>query len=320
MLKSTKRIQIGALAVLLELLGTISVHAQTPSDVQEEPAFLADLRARTPLSNGLRPLFLHPAKTVPWDLFESGSLTPSSQTEILTQDNFWLPIKVSLTSSSADESADLRALVRKIEKSCKSGELQRSPVEDVKHLQTYLGITQSQLKKAGLLGFFTCVRADGAYFKVAVRGSSLPVQEVFLGAIWGADVSVLTNDVARRALAEINARRDADQQSLTEYAQETKRLRSSLTPGQTVAVRTTDISPALVAEMRQRDRVSGDFMVCALVIEVKKALAQVQIGKEIVFVAADKLFPAGTATDQSGEAVRYNYMGTDKRVPTACLQ
>lgn len=154
-----------------------------------------------------------------------------------------------------------------------------SPLKNVPHDQkTAARQSIAELAKNDLYGDYTCV-ADGKilfFVKVVPQVDAEPTL-IPPGFNWGVYADLLSGSQVGSAESDSG-----------EFAQ-------GIASGANVAIRASDLPVALRPRMKiYSDYISDNsYRVCAMVVDLKGELVQVQVGTALVFVQRSKLLPAG---------------------------
>lgn len=280
------------------------------------PQFIADLNARKPLAGGGSVLFLKPVQALP--VVVDG--VPGAST-VKAEGSFYIPLQVGILTISKDSMADLRGLVEQVRADCGDGELRREPVS----VPSFMGkpaVTDasSDVNKAGLVGDFRCIQGGETVFRVRIQGVEDDLTPTLFppGWKWAVNVSVMGRDYLRSKIAQIREEQGLRDQAAQAYKKQAEQMRAKLASGAQVSVRSSDLPANVADEIRKRYYGADDHMICALVIDMKPSLAQIQVGSTLLFVPVDKLYPAGTPTTSSSKAaVRLAAGGV---LPDQCLK
>jgi hypothetical protein len=181
---------------------------------------------------------------------------------------------------------DLRELVSGLQSVCEQtgGTLERKVPQEVSGSTPQVNQNLAVLKKASLIGRFTCQSPQEAS-RFMVEVDYAPAASSTLippGWEWGF------------AARLINATQlQAKDRRASEYATQIQSIRSNVKPGMEIQVLAADLPEELGAPLKRVH--GGKPSVCAMVIDVKPPLAQIQVKQASLFVPIDKLLPKGEA-------------------------
>ena len=181
---------------------------------------------------------------------------------------------------------DLRELVSGLQSVCEQtgGTLERKIPPELKGSSPQVNQNLAVLKKASLIGRFTCQSAQEAN-RFMVEIDYAPAASSTLippGWEWGF------------AARLINATQlQAKDRRASEYAAQIQSVRSNVKPGMETQVLASDLPEELGTPLTRVHR--GKLSVCAIVVDVKPPLAQIQVKQASLFVPIDKLLPKGEA-------------------------
>ena len=262
--------------VVIGALATASVVARADEPTMDPPAFLAEWAAGAQTAAGDR---ITPEADGMMRLQTGGASYPFAEL-VQTHANFKLAIRLSFAYPlQASVRADLKELNDKMRAACSGGEL-TSKAFDHWSGEPQMTVSYRNFSESGLVGYFECILSDQHRSFAAEVFPAAAFQPHFpFGRQWNIGVQVVFGEVLRRSEQRFDA-----------YRKKTDELRASLAPGSKVQVSESELPGGDETGSGQRGaRVSA----CALVIEVKGPLAQVQVQRNAIYVPIEKLFPQG---------------------------
>lgn len=182
---------------------------------------------------------------------------------------------------------DLGELIAGIQAVCEKsgGALKRDVPEEIRGGTLQVNQNLAVLKKASLLGRFTCQSPqEASRFLVEVDYAGSPESRLLPPGWDWAFVARLIN------ASQIQAK----DRRASEYAAQIQSVRTNVKPGLEVQVLATDLPEELGAPLKRYAR-RGKPSVCAMVVDVKPPLAQIQVKQASLFVPIEKLLPKGEA-------------------------
>ena len=212
---------------------------------------------------------------------------------VRTQGGLMVRTRLPVTGHPERPQKDVTEITERIKDACASGGgslERRDPASEWRSPRTPIVVRGTNvLSREGLIGQLWCRALSGAsLFMVEVR----PASEAWsppltLGWHWNIGFDL----VSPVELEKHKANR-------LEYEKAVAALRANLKVGAQVQIRTSDLPDQLTSEWRERHRYSVGNM-CAMVIDVKSPIAQVQIRSTQLAVEIQNLFPLGSKKDLS---------------------
>jgi hypothetical protein len=194
---------------------------------------------------------------------------------------------------------DLGELIAGIQAVCEKagGSLKRDVPNEVHGGSLQINQNLSVLKKASLLGRFTCESAqEDSRFLVEVAYAGMAKPRLLPPAWdWEFVVSLVSASQFQ-----------ASQRRASEYAAQIQTTRANVKPGMEIQVLASDLPEELGAPLNRFVH-GGKPSVCAMVIDVKPPLAQIQVKQASLFVPIEKLLPKGEARPIS--KIEWNWRG-----------
>jgi hypothetical protein len=218
-----------------------------------------------------------------------GGLTPTS---IIPERAIYVTVKLGMFSNGEASTAAVSEIVAGLTRSCdeQGGQLDVKVIQEgYKYFQggkpMVLVIQKAftDLMNKKLIGGFTCFSEKGRIFFAAVEPRRT-WEDTFIppGFSWSFFVSLAT----RRQITD-------KENELSKSMDEAIQLRKSLQPGMEVAMLAAGVPPALMPKTSLAERLvmANPLMVCAMVVDVKPTLVQLQVETGTLFVPLSKVFP-----------------------------
>ena len=145
----------------------------------------------------------------------------------------------------------------------------------------------AELGRESLYGDFLCSSPSGSLFQIQIYPAPKGAGMALLGNFnWNIYVHLLTK-------AQLSIRENKLSARKQEEEAQTVATRESLQPGANVAVQALDLPDSIIrsASVKPGWLEEKKFMLCGMVIDVKPAIVQVQIGKDTIYLAKNKIFP-----------------------------
>lgn len=208
---------------------------------------------------------------------------------------YYLPMFAS--SGEQDYQTGLKALRDAVTQACdeQSGQVDLTAYRGRSTAVTKLAINTLQDQK--LIGDFACLTASGRTFAVSVQPVAQEVSKGLLSTGWDFYVNALYLDGQRMKEAETQAKEQLEQQknAEAEQAAANQKFRSSLQPGMQASVSSSEVPPDLLKALAARYRMftpgKQTYQVCALVIDTKPSLVQVQVSDRTFYVPSTAVSP-----------------------------
>jgi hypothetical protein len=262
--------------------GACAEEAQTRVASEIEAQFMAWEKAGA-FTSGTS-IVLSPRDTVSFESDDPGNPFTDRMASIFT-----LTVDTQLPFIGVGErpAKDLGELLAGLQSACEKsgGTLKRDVPEELRGSTPQINQNLAVLKKASLFGRFTCQSAQEAdRFLVEVEYARAPKSRLLPPSWDWAFVARL-----------INARQlQAKERRASEYAAQIQVVRANVKPGLQVQVLASDL-PAELGAPLTRYAHRGKPSVCAMVVDVKPPLAQIQVTQTSLFVPIEKLLPKGEA-------------------------
>lgn len=222
-------------------------------------------------------------------------------TRVGTSKSVYFAFKWSLFSSNKQYMPAMRQVKSELDKTCSDGggRLEFFPFA-VRHTEI-LKIKINDLRKESLFGDYLCSTAGSNFFQAEVY----PLGDVKTSLVGGFEWDVYVHLVNKKQF-------ESQEIKFAERNQAAKINQESLQPGAYVAIQASELPDSIIkgAGVRLDDSFLSDrkYMLCGMVIDVKPALVQLQVGKDTFYVNKSKVFPfVKSVSPKAGKYTLWNW-------------
>lgn len=155
-----------------------------------------------------------------------------------------------------------------------------------------------ELRRESLYGDFLCSSPSGSHFQIQIYPAPKGDGVALLGNFkWNIYVHLLTK-------AQLSVRENKLSARKQEEEAQAAATREALQPGSSVAVQALDLPDSIIRSVGVKPGWLEEkkFMLCGMVVDVKPTIVQVQIGKDTIYLAKNKIFPFVRSVSPSAQS------------------